>query len=198
MAAEKTLIVACGALAREIVSVIKANTWPSLTLTCLPAAWHNRPELIPDGVRRKIREGRKAGFDRIFVAYGDCGTGGLLDKVLEEEGASRIGGDHCYAFYRGVEAFDAAHDADPTCFYLTDYLARHFQRLIIEGLWLDRHPDLLPTYFGHYSKLVYLAQTEDPALDRLAEAAAEHLGLAYERLATGMGELDSFLRQAAA
>ena len=175
MAAEKTLIVACGALAREIVAVIKANTWPNLTLTCLPAAWHNRPELIPDGVRRKIREGCEAGFDRIFVAYGDCGTGGLLDKVLEEEG-----------------------DADPTCFYLTDYLARHFQRLIIEGLWLDRHPDLLPAYFGHYSKLVYLAQTEDPVLDRLAEAAAEHLGLAYERVATGMGELDSFLRQAAA
>ncbi len=198
MSAEKTLIVGCGALAREIVAVVKANGWQQVSITCLPAIWHNRPELIPEGVREKIRKGREQGFERIFVAYGDCGTGGLLDRVLEEEGASRIGGDHCYAFYRGVEAFNAAHDDDPTCFYLTDYLARHFDRLIIQGLWLDRHPELLPQYFGHYSRLVYLAQVEDPELDRKAEAAAETLGLAYERVFTGMGELESFLRGAAA
>lgn len=194
----KTLIVGCGALAREIVAVVKAYGWEGVSVTCLPAIWHNRPEKIPGGVREKIRKGRKDGYERIFVAYGDCGTGGLLDAVLEEEGASRIGGDHCYAFYRGVEAFNAGHDKDPTCFYLTDYLARHFDRLIIQGLWLDRHPELMEQIFGHYTRLVYLAQTEDPELDRLAQAAAETLGLDYEKVVTGMGELERFLRQAAA
>ncbi len=198
MAAEKTLIVGCGALAREIVAVVKANGWDRVSITCLPAIWHNRPELIPEGVREKIRKGRREGYRRIFVVYGDCGTGGLLDRVLEEEGATRIGGDHCYAFYRGVEAFNSAHFEDPTCFYLTDYLARHFERLIIQGLWIDRHPELLESYFGHYTRLVYLAQQEDPALDRLAEAAAERLGLDYERVFTGMGDLERFLAEAAA
>lgn len=194
----KTLIVGCGALAREIVAVVKANGWQQVSVTCLPAIWHNRPEKIPEGVREKIRKGREAGYERIFVAYGDCGTGGLLDQVLEEEGATRIGGDHCYAFYRGIETFNEGHFDDPTCFYLTDYLARHFDRLIIQGLWLDRHPELMEQIFGHYTRLVYLAQTNDPELDRLAEAAAETLGLAYEKVFTGMGELESFLRQAAA
>lgn len=198
MPAGKTLIVGCGALAREIVAVIRANGWQEIQVTCLPAIWHNRPERIPEGVREKIRKGRSEGFERIFVAYGDCGTGGLLDRVLEEEGATRIAGDHCYAFYRGVEAFDEEHFADPTAFYLTDYLARHFDRLIVQGLWLDRHPELLEAYFGHYTRLVYLAQQEDPELDRKAETAAEFLGLAYQRIFTGMGGLESFLKQAAA
>ncbi len=198
MSEGKTLIVGCGALAREIVAVVKTNGWQQVTVTCLPAIWHNRPEKIPEGVREKIRKGREAGFERIFVAYGDCGTGGLLDRVLEEEGAIRIGGDHCYAFYRGVETFNDAHFDDPTCFYLTDYLVRHFERLIIQGLWLDRHPELMEQIFGHYTRVVYLAQIDDPELDRQAQAAAETLGLAYERVFTGMGELESFLRDAAA
>jgi len=198
MVAERTLIVGCGALAREIVSVVGRHGNDRVRLTCLPAIWHNRPQLIPEGVRAKIREGRAQGFRRFFVAYGDCGTGGLLDQVLAEEGAERIAGDHCYAFYRGVAAFDAAHDADPTCFYLTDYLARHFQRLIIQALWIDRHPELKDQYFGHYTRLVYLAQTQDPALDAQARAAAAALGLAYERQDVGLGELEAFLRRAAA
>ncbi len=198
MTAEKTLIVGCGALAREIVAVVRRYGWTNVEITCLPAKWHNRPQLIPDGVRERIRTGREEGFQRIFVAYGDCGTGGLLDQVLAEEGASRIAGDHCYAFYRGIDAFNEEFFADPTAFYLTDYLVRHFQRLIIEGLWIDRHPELKDQYFGHYTRLVYLAQSEDPALDRQAEAAAEQLGLAYERVFTAMGELESFLKQAAA
>ncbi len=197
MTAEKTLIVGCGALAREIVAVVKAHGWQQVSITCLPAIWHNRPQLIPEGVREKIRKGRRDGFERIFVAYGDCGTGGLLDRVLEEEGAIRIGGDHCYAFYRGIEDFNREHFDDPTCFYLTDYLARHFERLIIQGLWIDKHPELKEQYFGHYTGLIYLAQQDDPELDRKAEAAAETLDLAYERVFTGMGELEGFLRQAA-
>lgn len=191
----QTLLIACGALAREIVDVIRLNGWSHLSVTCLPAIWHNRPEKIPEGVRAKIR-GARGHYDRILVVYGDCGSGGMLDRVLEEEGVERIEGPHCYAFYSGVEDFVASAEADPFCFYLTDYLARHFDRLIIEGLGIDRHPELLPSYFGNYKTLVYLAQTEDEELRAKAEAAAERLGLAYEYRFTGYGELAAFLRAA--
>jgi len=190
-----TLLIACGALAREVVDVIRLNGWSNISVTCLPAIWHNTPNKIPEGVRRKIGEARGK-YDRILVLYGDCGSGGLLDRLLEEEGVERIDGPHCYAFYSGVEDFLAEADRDPTCFYLTDYLARHFDRLIIEGLGLDRHPELLPSYFGNYTTLVYLAQTEDAALEAKAQAAAARLGLAYRYHFTGYGELGSFIRAA--
>jgi hypothetical protein len=192
-----TLIIACGALAREIVDVIRLNRLSQITVTCLPAIWHNTPQKIPEGVRAKIRAA-KGRYDRILVAYGDCGSGGLLDEVLAEEGVERIDGPHCYAFYSGVPEFLGKAEAEFSCFYLTDYLARHFERLIIQGLGLDRHPELLPDYFGHYTKLVYLAQSEDPALAAQAEAAAERLGLDYEYRFTGYGDLGRFLRQAGA
>ena len=190
-----TLLIACGALAREVVDVIRLNGWNHFSVTCLPAIWHNTPNKIPDGVRRKIDEARGR-YDRILVLYGDCGSGGLLDRMLEEEGVERIDGPHCYAFYSGVEDFLVEADADPTCFYLTDYLARHFDRLIIEGLGIDRHPELLPTYFGNYTTLVYLAQTKDAALETRAKAAADRLGLAYRYHFTGYGELGSFIQAA--
>ena len=193
--APKTLLIACGALAREVVDLIRVNDWQHMSVTCLPAKLHNAPQLIPDAVREKIRAARRD-YDRIFVLYADCGTGGLLDRVLEEEGVERIAGPHCYAFYSGLDQFDAGHDADPTCFYLTDYLARHFDKLVIEGLGIDRHPELLDAFFGNYSKVVYLAQTEDTGLQHQAEAAAEQLGLAYEYRFTGYGELASFMQTA--
>ncbi|MEM7224909.1 MAG: DUF1638 domain-containing protein [Pseudomonadota bacterium] len=191
----RTLLIACGALAKEIVEVTRLNGWSNLTVTCLPAIWHNTPDKIPDGVRAKIRANRDS-FDKIYVLYGDCGTGGMLDRVLEEEGVERIDGPHCYAFFQGVEEFIAEADADPACFYLTDYLVRHFNRLIIQGLGIDRHPELLPVYFGNYTTLVYLAQTEDQSLREQAEAAAEQLGLAYRYHHTGYGELGSFIKAA--
>jgi Protein of unknown function (DUF1638) len=191
----RTLLIACGALAREVLALIALNGWSHMTVTCLPAKLHNMPARIPELVRAKIRSGRKQ-YERIWVLYGDCGTGGLLDRVIEEEGAQRVPGPHCYAFYRGVEAFLAEADADPTCFYLTDYLARHFERLVIQGLGMDRHPELLSLYFGNYTTLVYLAQTSDPGLERKAKAAALRLGLAYQHQPTGYGELASFMRQA--
>ena len=194
-ATPRTLLIACGALAREIVDLIQVNGWSHINVTCLPASWHNRPEKIPEGVRGKIREARDT-YDNIFVLYGDCGSGGLLDRVLEEEGVERIEGPHCYAFYAGVEAFLAEAERDPACFYLTDYLARHFDRLIIEGLGLDRHPDLQPLYFGNYTTLVYLAQTESPALQAKARQAAERLGLAYREIHTGYGGLGDFVARA--
>jgi hypothetical protein len=193
--ASRTLLIACGALAREVRALIERNGWSHLQLTCLPAQLHNRPERIPAAVRAKIRANRSR-FERILVVYGDCGTGGELDRVLAEEGVLRIEGPHCYAFYRGLDAFLAEADAEPGCFYLTDFLARHFERLVIEGLGLDRHPELLPLYFGNYTKLVYLAQTADTEREQAAKAAALRLGLAYERRFTGYGGLADFLRQA--
>ena len=190
-----TLLIACGALAREVVDVIRLNGWTHFSVTCLPAIWHNTPNKIPEGVRRKICEARGS-YDRILVLYGDCGSGGLLDRVLEEEGVERIDGPHCYAFYSGVEDFLAEADADPTCFYLTDYLVRHFDRLIIEGLGLDRHPELLASYFGNYTTVVYLAQSEDEGLQRQAETAAAKLGLAYRYRFTGYGDLGRFMQAA--
>ena len=195
MAPARTLLIACGALARETLAAIEANGLRHVEVTCLSALLHNRPERIPEAVREKIREHR-ADFDRILVLYADCGTGGALDAVLAEEGVERIGGPHCYAFYAGQDAFAALADAEPGTFYLTDFLTRQFDTLVIEGLGLDRHPELLDMYFGNYRRLVYLAQTEDAELQAQARAAADRLGLTYEYRFTGLGELARFVRAA--
>ena len=195
MAPARTLLIACGALARETLAAIEANGLRHVEVTCISALLHNRPERIPEAVRAKIRE-HKAEYERIMVLYADCGTGGVLDQVLAEEGVERIGGPHCYAFYAGQQVFDALADAEPGTFYLTDFLTRQFDTLVIEGLGLDRHPELLELYFGNYRRLIYLAQTEDPALQAQARAAAERLGLEYEYRFTGLGELARFVRAA--
>lgn len=196
MSRPRTLLIACGALARETLAVIEASGVPGLEVTCISALLHNRPQRIPDAVRAKIREHR-ADYARILVLYGDCGTGGELDRVLAEEGVRRIEGPHCYAFYAGQAVFDALAEAEPGTFYLTDFLVRQFDTLVIEGLGLDRHPELLPLYFGNYRRLVYLAQTEDAALLAAARAAAERLGLAFEHRFTGLSGLAEFVRTAA-
>ncbi len=192
-----TLLIACGALARELLAVGQANGWPHLKVTCLPAKLHNRPDQIPDRLRQRIRTARAQGYDKIYVVYADCGTGGMLDTVCAEEGVERIPGPHCYSFYAGGDAFNGMMEEELGSFFLTDYLARHFERLIIKDMGLDRHPDLLGMMFSHYKRVVYLAQTDDPALDAKARAAAERLGLAYERRFTGYGELADFMAQAA-
>ena len=183
------LIIACGALARELTAVIAANGWQHVEVQCLPADLHNRPEKIPDAVREKIRAGR-ARFGRILVAYADCGTGGLLDRVLEDEGVERLPGAHCYEFYAGAAAFAAIAEAEPGSFYLTDFLVRHFERLVIRELGIERHPELAQQYFGNYRRLVYLAQHEDAQLQEQARQAAARLGLAFEYRFTGYGDLE--------
>jgi len=188
-AAKRPLVIGCGALARELVELTRRAGLPAMDLTCLPASLHNRPERIPGAVAARIRRARRDGYDRIFVAYADCGTGGLLDLVLEEEGVARLEGAHCYEVYAGRAAFAALHDREPGTFYLTDYLVRNFDRLVVRGLGLDRHPELLPVYFGNYRRLVYLAQSDDPELANRAVAAAERLGLLFERRLVGLGEL---------
>jgi Protein of unknown function (DUF1638) len=186
------LLIACGALAREIVDLIERNRWHGFDVQCLPAKWHNTPHLIVPAVREKIRINRQK-YMSIFVLYGDCGTGGLLDAMLAEEGVERIDGPHCYAFFSGNARFEARSETEFDAFYLTDYLARHFDKLIWAGLGLNRHPQLLKDYFGNYTKLVYLAQTNDERLTENARQAAIKLGLAFERRFTGYGELEDSL-----
>ena len=193
---QRTLIIACGALAREIVAIIAADRLTHVDLRCLPATLHNRPEKIGDAVRAAIHEARGA-YGRIFVAYADCGSGGALDRVLEEEDVERLPGPHCYATFAGQDRFAKLADAEPGTFYLTDFLARQFETLVIEGLGIDRHPELQDAYFQNYRRLVYLAQTDDAELTRKAEAAAARLGLAFERILTGMGELRALIEKAA-
>ena len=188
-----TLIIACGALSHEIVALRSANGWRHLDVQCLPANLHNAPDRIPQAVRDKIRANRSR-YRAIFVAYGDCGTGGQLDKVLEEEGVARIPGAHCYEFFATQPVFDALAAAEPGSFYLTDFLLRHFDRLVVSGLGLDRHPELFPMYFGNYRRLVYLAQVASPERIAEARAASERLGLAFEYRHTGYGQLEHSLR----
>jgi|SRR5882724_5772223 len=191
----RTLAIACGALAREIVALKRLNGWETLDIECLPPELHNRPERIPAAVLAAIQAARSR-YARIFVAYADCGTGGGLDRVLAAEGIERLPGAHCYEFYASAEAFAALHEAEPGTFYLTDFLVRHFERLVIEGLGLDRHPELAHEYFRNYRRVVYLAQLEDAALTAAAQAAAQRLNLAFERRLTGYGELARGLGQA--
>jgi hypothetical protein len=185
----KPLVIGCGALARELVDLTRRAGFPAMDLTCLPATLHNRPEKIPAAVQGKIRAARARGVEQVFVAYADCGTGGLLDRVLEEEGVERIAGAHCYEIYAGRAAFAQLHDDEPGTFYLTDFLARNAERLVWRGLGLDRHPELLPLYFGNYHRVVYLAQTDDAALTAAGRRLARKLGLRFERRFTGLGEL---------
>jgi hypothetical protein len=192
----RVLLIACGALAREIFDLTEKNNWTGFDIQCLPAKWHNTPEMIVPGVAA-ILDKTRGEYAKTFVLYGDCGTGGQLDTLLAREGIERIAGPHCYAFFSGNQDFATRAEEEFTAFYLTDYLARHFDKLIWEGLGLDRHPELLSDYFRHYSKLVYLAQTNDKDLRERAESAARKLGLAYEYRFTGYGELQSDMKRLA-
>jgi hypothetical protein len=183
----RALVIGCGALARELLAV--AEPIPGLDIACLAPDLHNRPGGIPAAVRRRIHAARRDGYERIFVAYADCGTGGLLDPVLAEEGVERLPGAHCYEVFAGSAAFAALADAEPGTFWLTDFLARNFERLVIRGLGIDRHPELQATYFAHYRRVAFLSQTDDPDLLALARRAADRLGLAFEHRPTGIVHL---------
>ena len=191
----RVLVLGCGALGRELATLTREL--PGVDLTCLPADLHNRPERIPEAVAGRLRA-RGGNYDRVFVAYADCGTGGLLDRMLETEfaGVERIPGAHCYEFYAGAAAFAALQDEEVGTFYLTDFLVRNFERIVWRGLGLADHPALLDTYFGNYRRLVYLAQTEDEELMERARTAADRLGLAFEARFVGLGDLGTFIRSA--
>ena len=184
---ERALVIGCGALARELLEVTAGI--PGLDVACLPPDLHNRPDGIPGAVRNRIATARQEGYERIFVAYADCGTGGLLEPVLAEAGVERLPGAHCYEVFAGSARFATMADAEPGTFWLTDFLARNFERLVIRGLGIDRHPELLETYFTHYTRVVFLSQAEDPDLLVLARRAADRLGLAFEHRPTGVTNL---------
>ncbi|MBO3760425.1 DUF1638 domain-containing protein [Ciceribacter sp. L1K22] len=187
---EKVRVIACGAIAREVLAVKEANGLAHIELECLPAIWHVYPERIAPALRTKIAEARADGVDRIFIGYAECGTQGEIDKICLEEGIERIGGPHCYAFFTGTEKFLAECEDEFTAFYLTDLITRQFEAFVIEPLKLDRHPELRDMVFGNYTKIVYLAQTEDPALQEKAKWAADYLKLDYEYRFTGYGDLE--------
>ncbi len=190
---EQVMLIACGALAREIIAVNEANGWDHAVLECLPAKLHNAPQHIAEAVRVKIRDAKARGFDSIFVLYADCGTGGALDAVCAQEGVERIPGPHCYAFFDGVETFETRHEEELGTLYLTDFFAKQFDALIWRGFGLDQAPEMRDILFAHYTRVVYLAQTENPELDAKAEEAAKRLGLSYERRFTGYGDLGTTL-----
>ncbi len=190
----QVLFLACGALAREILAVIAANGWTHIDLQCLPAILHNTPDRIVPKVEETVTAARDR-YDRIFVVYADCGTGGLLERACARLGVDLVPGPHCYSFFEGNQTF-AVH-GEGTAFWLTDFLVRQFDAFVWRPLGLDRHPQLRDAYFGNYDRLVYLAQTDDPALDDLARGHAAQLGLAYERRLTGYGDLPAALARAA-
>lgn len=192
--AEKVQIIACGAIAREILAIRDANGLDHIDLECLPAIWHVHPEKIAPALREKIAAAKAAGYGRIFIGYAECGTQGEVDRICAEEGIERIAGPHCYAFFSGTEKFLAECEHEFTAFYLTDLITRQFEAFVIEPLKLDRHPELRDMVFGNYTKIVYLAQTDDPALQAKAKWAAGYLGLDYEYRFTGYGDLDPALR----
>jgi hypothetical protein len=193
MAAGRILLIACGALAREILNLKKANGWDHMDLTCLPAKLHLYPEKITEAVTEAVAKNRSS-YDEIFVVYADCGTGGLLQTACDDMGVQMVAGPHCYSFFDGNQKFADISESEFTAFYLTDFLVRQFEAFIIKPMGLHRHPELRDLYFGNYEKLVYQAQTDDPALTEKAKAAAETLGLAFERRFTGYGDLEVTLK----
>lgn len=195
--AKKVKVIACGALAHEILAICEINRLEHVELTCLPAIWHVYPDKIAPALREKIAQARAEGVDRIFIGYAECGTRGEIDRICAEEGIERIAGPHCYAFYTGVDKFLKECGDEITAFYLTDLIARQFEAFVIEPLKLDKHPELISMVFGNYEKIVYLAQTEDADLQAKAKWAADFLGLAYEYRFTGYGDLTAALETAA-
>jgi hypothetical protein len=186
----RTALIACGALARETLALRNKHGWDADVLG-VSVLLHNRPDRIGDAVRERIREARGR-YDRVVVVYGDCGTSGQLDTLLEAEGVRRVAGPHCYEMYGGAD-FDRLMIEEPGTYFLTDFLVRSFDHLVIKGLGLDRFPQLRDDYFGNYRRVVYLAQREDPDLVERAQRAADRLGLPLEIRRVGPGALETRL-----
>lgn len=189
----KILLIACGALAREILAIIMINKWSHIDLTCLPAILHNHPERIVPAIEQAITQHMHE-YSEIFVLYADCGTGGQLFDLCNKLGVEMLKGPHCYSFYEGNSNFAERAKDEFTAFYLTDFLVRQFDAFVWKPLGLDRHPELRDMYFGNYEKLVYQAQTENVDLDRKAADCAQRLGLAFERRFTGYGDLQKSIK----
>ncbi len=187
-------ILACGALAEELLALKRLNRWDELNIRCLPAHYHQTPQKIPAAVARAIEQLREQNDRPTLVAYGDCGTAGKLDEVLDKYGVERLPGAHCYEFFAGTGTFEALQEAEVGTFYLTDFLVRHFDTYVIRTLGLDRRPELQALYFGNYRRLMYLAQTRSVSLLEKARAYAGRLVLEFDWQYTGYGELGEGIR----
>jgi hypothetical protein len=183
----RTLILGCGALAREFVDVIRVNRLPNVTVDCLPAVLHHRPALIADALTQRLTDNT---YDRVLIGYGDCGTAGAIDEVCRRFGATRLPGAHCFEFFAGAGSYAALQEAELGTFYLTDFFARHFDMFVMDTLGITEHPELQELYFGNYRRVVYLSQLDDSDLLARAEAAADRLGLNFEHRPVGYGELE--------
>ena len=192
----RLLLIACGALAREVLALIKANGWDHIDLQCLPAKLHLYPDQIVTEVERAVIRNQSS-YSRIFVVYADCGTGGQLQAKCKQLGVEMIEGPHCYSFFEGNAAFAARAEDEITAFYLTDFLVKQFDAFVWKPMGLDRHPELRDMLFGNYTKLIYQAQTDDPVLVDKARACADRLGLAFEHRFTGYGDLEQALQNQA-
>ncbi|MGH6760102.1 MAG: DUF1638 domain-containing protein [Phyllobacterium sp.] len=190
-------IIACGMIAREILAIQKQFGLDHIELKCLPAMYHHYPQKIAPAIDRAIQRAKRDGIDNIFIGYADCGTGGELDRVCAKHNVERIAGPHCFSFYTGNDFFASRSDEDMTSFFMTDFLARHFEAFMVKPLGLDRYPELRDMYFSNYRKMVYIAQTDDPILTAKAEIAAAFLGLEFERRFTGYGDLTTAIKTVA-
>lgn len=188
------LLISCGALAQELVQIVRRNEWRHVKIQCLSPELHNQPDKLPSAVRAQLEENNGL-FEHVFVAYGDCGTGGKLDAVLQEFGVERLPGVHCYEFFTGSATFRGIAEAEAGSYYLTDFLARHFERIVIQGLGLDKRPELRDLYFGNYRRLVFLSQTDDSQLLARAKAHAAYLGLQFEYHYTGLNRVADQLKE---
>ncbi len=195
---DAVLVIACGALGRELHAIRRVNGWDHLRIRCLDPALHLHPEEIAPRLRAEL-QGAFGHYQRVFVGYADCGSYGGIDGILADfPGVERLPGLHCYEFFAGADRFERLADDEPGTFYLTDFLVRAFDRLVVEALGLDRHPELRDAFFGNYRRLTYLSQTRDPELLAGARAAARRLCLEFTHLHTGYGALEASVVRVAA
>ena len=189
------LIIGCGAIAHEINEIIKLNNCNNVSLQCLNADLHNTPKRLPTKIKETIESNLKE-YSKIFLAYADCGTGGLIDSMLKNYDIERLEGAHCYEFYAGSSLFKDLSDREIGTFYLTDFLVKNFKRLIIDGLGISKHPSLKDEYFKNYKNIVYLAQKHDNDLELKAKDCANYLNLEYSVHYTGLGNFEDQLNKA--
>lgn len=192
---EPVLVIACGAIAREVQQLKLMNDWEHMKIQCIDAKLHFQPSLIPGRLRDKIRRARNQ-YKKIFVAYAECGTGGEIDKILhEEKDIERLPGAHCYQFFAGEHTFNQLAEQEPGTFYLTDFLVKYFDRLVVKNLKLDKHPELLEAFFGNYKRVIYFSQTKDIQLIDDAKQVAKYLGLEFLHIHNGYGDLETSLEK---
>ena len=192
---DPVLVIACGAIAREVQQIKLLNNWEHMRIECIDAKLHFQPQLIAGRVQKKIRAARGKNYSRIFVAYVECGTGGELDRVLaEEKDVERLAGLHCYQFFAGTKLYEQLSEEEPGTFFLTDFLAQYFDRFVVKSLKLDEHPELIEAFFGNYKRVVYISQLQDSKLMEAAKKAAEFLQLDFQHLHRGYGELETGLK----